>query len=821
MSFVSIREDPIKLAAATFLVLAEMGSLAPRLAAQAVAVAELDGQVVDQSGQVLPGAQVKMTETDKQQVRIVATDTQCHYSLPNLPVGNYELEVTAQGFRTYKQTGIILQVASNIEANVTMRVGSLSESVEVVADAAMVETKENSVSEVIDRKRIVDLPLNGRNPTQLITLTGAATTAPGGDLTGSKNVGGSNGSGTFSVAGGQANGLNYLLDGGDNNDSFSNVNLPLPFPDAVEEFSVQTNAVPAAYGLHPGGVVNAVTRSGSNDFHGGLFEFLRNGDFNARQEGTKARDTLKRSQFGGVAGGRIVRDKLFFFGGYQGTRQQSNPPSQISYVPTAAALAGNFSELVAPQSAGGCLSSKTGVQLKNPNANGAPFPNNQIPVSLYDPASLKLAQNFLPSTGSPCGEVQFGIPANNPDDQFIGRVDYVRREQHSMYGRFFLYDYTAETTFNGSNLLTTTTAGNRERSQTATFGDTYSFSPTILNAFHATFNRRRDDRGAAPNLISPQTVGVNIPQLLPKFIDLSVSNYFGAGCGTCAPGYFNDNTYQLSDDFSSIRGRHQMAFGVDIRRLQLNNANTGLVNGQFFFNGSVSGNALADFLLGRMNQFVQGNPNPNALRQTVAAAYAQDTFRITPRLTLNYGLRWEPSSPPYDAFNRGDQFSLAAFNAGQRSTVYPAAPPGMLFAGDAANPYGKQFFKTYWLTSSPRVGLVFDPTGGGKQTIRAAFSLMHDTTELFFPERLTTNPPYGSSVTLTPPTGTFSNPWQGYLGGSRFPGAAIFPVGGTYVTFQPNMPPTYMMQWNVSYQRQIGKDWLATVNYLGNETRHL
>jgi hypothetical protein len=811
------------LSAATLLAVSAFLFQPASVFAQAVSVAEVNGYVVDQTGAPVSGAQVKITETEKRQVHETITDAQGRYALPNLPVGAYQLEVTSKGFKDYVQSGITLQVANNVQLNVTMQLGSITEKVVVTANAEMVETKDNALSEVIDQKRVVDLPLNGRNPTQLILLTGAAVSVsspPGGDLTGSKNIQGSNGSGTFSVAGSQANGLNYLLDGGDNNDAFSNVNLPVPFPDALQEFSVETNALPAQFGLHPGGVVNIVTKSGTNGFHGDLFEFLRNGDLNARQEGTNARDTLKRSQFGGVAGGRIIKDKLFFFGGYQGTRQRSNPPSTISYVPNATVLSGNFSTLDASHLSGGCLSSSTGIQLKNPN--GGTFAGNIIPVSMFDPAALKIAQNYLPSTTDPCGKVLYGIPANNPDDQWIGRVDYIVSQKQSIYVRYYLYDYEAPTTFNGSNILTTTTAGNQDRSQTATVGDSYSFSPTMLNSFHATFDRRRDNRGAAPNLISPSTVGINTYQVLPNFIDFSVSNYnIGAGCGTCAPGHFDVNTYQLSDDISIIKGKHQFAFGVDARRLQLNIANNQQVNGISTFSGGITGDALADFLLGKMSQYVQGNANPDALRQAVFGAYAQDAFRLSPRITINYGVRWEPSLPAYDAFSRGNQFNLANFNAGIVSTEYPAAPAGLLFSKDAGNANGKKFADSHWLTTSPRVGIVWDPAGDGKQTIRAAGALMHDTTELFFPERWTTNPPYASSVTINNPVGPFSNPWAGYPGGDPFPGAAIFPIGGTYVSIPASMKPTYMIQWNLSYQRQLAKDWLLTMNYLGNTTNHI
>ena len=255
---------------------------------QAVAIGSVSGTVTDQSGSSVPGATVRMIETDKGTVHTGNTTADGRYTFNNLPTGPYRLEVQANGFKNYSQTGIILQVAENLTQNVALQVGALTETVEVQAGASMVETRDSSISHVIETQRIMDLPLNGRNLTSLLMLSGVATgtmTLNGGDLTGSKNMGGSNGSGQFSVAGGAANGLNYLLDGGDNNDAFSNVNLPIPFPDAVQEFSVQTNGLPAQYGLHPGGVVNIVTKSGANAFHGDLFEFLRNGDLNARQSG--------------------------------------------------------------------------------------------------------------------------------------------------------------------------------------------------------------------------------------------------------------------------------------------------------------------------------------------------------------------------------------------------------------------------------------------------------------------------------------------------------------------------------------------------------
>ena len=817
--------------------------LAPPARTQQVAVAEVDGRVTDPSGASVAGASVKMTETETHQVHTFSTDANGDFRFPNLPVGTYTLEVTAPGFKAYRQSGITLEVAHNVEQNVSLAIGAATETVEVSANAGMVETKDSAIAQVVEQQKIVDLPLNGRNLTQLLTLTGGGTTAPAGDLTGSKNIQGSNGSGTFSVAGGQANGVNYLLDGGDNNDSFSNVNLPIPFPDAVQEFSVQTNALQAQFGLHPGGTVNIVTKSGTNAFHGDLFEFLRNYELNARPKGLvepngsvvqPSRDSLKRSQFGGTAGGRIIKDKLFFFGGYQQTVQRSNPSQTTAHVPTALTIKGDFSVEDAPTSAGGCQ--KTAITLKDP-LTGNPFPGNVIPASRFDPAAIKLL-SYVPISSDPCGAYVYGQPANNPDWQVISRIDYTINSQHSFYARYYIYNYTAQAFFDGKNALTTgPNPGNKDESNTITLGETYVINPTSVNSFHATFDRRADNRGSASNLFGPQSLGIKntnggpfADNMTDNYIQVTVGNYFNLACGTCAPGYFDVNNYQVSDDFTKIHGRHQFAFGIDGRKEQFNQTNNQQSNGQWTFSGGTtsgySGDNLADLLLGHMSSWNQGNALSDYMRQTVFAAYAQDSWRATERLTLNIGARWEPELPAIDKYCRGNQFNLADYIAGFHSSQYPNAPAGLLFGHDQPN--GCSFANKHWLATSPRVGIVWDPTGAAKQTIRAGFGLLHDSTELFYPERWTTNPPYASAITFTNPpiTAPFSNPWNGYVSptgvpGDPFPGIAIFPTLGTYVSIPENMPPTYVIQWNVSYSRQIAKDWLATATYIGNHTLHI
>jgi hypothetical protein len=786
----------------------------PNLArAQAVAVAQVSGTVTDPTGATIPNAQVTMTETEKQAVRSSATDPSGNYVFPNLPVGPYTLEVRANGFKDYLQTGIVLVVNNNIQVNVTLQVGSISEKVEVVGATSLVETKENSVSSVIQQQAINDLPLNGRQATQLILSLGAASYGDSGD-TGSKTFYSAT---RISVAGGQSNGTAYLLDGGDNTDAMSNVNMPFPFPDALQEFSIETSAVSSRFGTHPGATVNVVTKSGANQFHGDMFDYLRNGDLNARNFfSTTGHDTLKRNQFGGTAGGRIIRDKLFFFGGYQGTRNRSNPPQSITHIPTAAMLAGDFSTIAGA----GCQSNNKGIQLLNPTTK-APFANNQIPVSLLDPVAVAVTK-FLPiSSADPCGKVTFAIPVTGDEDQWIGRVDWVQNSKHTVYGRYFVVDYQNPPTFNGTNLLTTTQPGNFERAQSATIGDNYTFTPNTLNAFHFTFNRIRDNRGPTTTPINWTQLGSQMYSAVPNFLLISsMSGGFTTFCGTCAPGHFNFNGFQVGDDVDLIRGRHQISFGVNLLRIQNNTISGFEENGAPAFNGSFTGLGMADFLVGRMSDFQQTNATPDDLRQWVMSIYAQDSFKISKTLVLNFGLRWEPTFADPDKYGRGTSFSLPAFLAGQRSTVNPTAPPGLFFKGDPGIP--DAMWNGRMANFAPRVGVVWNPHGDGKQTLRAGGAILYDSTETWFNERETTNPPYGNLIDIGA-TGTLSNPWGSYPGGNPFPqhGNLFFPTSGVYVNMPINPKPTYVSQWNVTYQRQIANSWVASVSYLGNATTHL
>lgn len=789
-----------------------------QLHAQAVSIASVTGRVLDPQGAAIGGAQIKMTAVNTQAVRLTTTGKDGLYNLPNLPIGAYTLEATAAGFQTYVQTGIVLRVNDSVQINVNLTVGSVSQRVEVNADATMVQTQQNTISQVIDERRIVDLPLNGRDPTQLIKISGAAVDAPGGDNTGSKSFFSSH---TISVAGGQGNGTNYLLDGGDNNDTFTNVNMPFPFPDALQEFSVETSSLPARNGLHPGGLVNMVTKSGSNHWHGTLFEFIRNGDVNAISYFAKKTDGLKRNQFGGTFGGKLITDKLFFFGGYQGSRIRQSPNGSTAYVPTAAALQGDFSTL----DGAGCQSSGKARIIKDP-ATGQPLVNDYIDPSRFDKASLALMK-YLPQTTDPCGRVLYGFPLSSNESQYVGRVDWNINTKHLLYGRYFLDNYDLTAFFDPTNILVTGTAGNSERAQSFVLGDTYSFGPSTVNSFHGTFERRRDNRGPNVNQINVGKLGVsNFYIAVPDDIRIAVTNGgFNVGCGTCSPGHFNTNTFQFADDVDMLRGKHQIAFGVDMIRTQANVLVGYLQNGSFTFNGQYSNDPLLDFLTGTLQSFSQSRPQEVAMRETIPGLYVQDTMHVNRKLVMNIGLRWEPMLFPQDYFHRGSTFSIDAFKAGVQSSVYTNAPPGSLFYGDPG--VTKSFTHDKLANFSPRLGFVFDPRGDGMTTFRVGGAILYDSAETFLSQRLTSNPPVVDEIDNVSGPYQFSNPWGNISGGNPFPVPfppskdVAFPKAALYIVLPPHIQPTSVAQWNASFQHQFGADWVFSLSYLGNKTSHL
>jgi hypothetical protein len=784
--------------------------------AQAVNNAQIRGVVQDSSGAVVTGAQIKATHTDTGETRSTASAADGSYLLPDLAIGSYSLEVTSAAFSKYVQSGIVLEVGQNVQINIPLTVGTVAQEVHVSANAAMVETQDTSISEVIDQKRIIDLPLNGRQATDLIALSGGAAIPPNAasrDVTSHDYVN----SVAVSVSGGQINGNNYLLDGADNNDSHSNINMPFPFPDALQEFSVQTSGISARFGLHPGSVVNVATKSGTNSWHGNLFEFVRNGDLNARNFFATSQDNLRRNQYGGTIGGPIRKDKIFVFGGYQETRIRTAPPQTVGYVATQQALNGDFSSL----ESAACQSNHIAKQLKNP-ATGQPFPNNQISPSLYTAPSLNLLK-LIPISTDPCGKLIYSIPNPSNEYQYVSRVDWVQSPRNNVFARYFILDYANPAVYT-NDLLTTSRPALLQRSQTIAIGDQFTISPTVVNSFRVAFGRLAVHRSNPSNFPTPVQLGVNMYNQTSSYTELSITNFFGVGGGSNANASFIRNQWQFADDIDWIRGRHHFSFGGEFLANQMDETNLQYANGDFSFDGSQTNSGLADYLLGKPISVIQSGLVVIGLREKYTGLYFQDEVQLNKRLNVHVGVRWEPSLPEYDEAGRGNHFSKSAFEAGTKTTVYNNAPPGLFFRGDPGIPKG--YANGSWDDFAPRVGFAWDPTGKGQESVRASYGIFFDQPESYTDRDFSLAAPWGNQITLTAPSGGFVNPFASYPGGNPFPFAfpptksSVFPVGGSYINLPLSLHHPYMQQWDLSLERQLGSDWVITANYIGNKATH-
>jgi Carboxypeptidase regulatory-like domain len=766
------------------------------------ATSQIQGTVQDESGSAVPGAEVKATQTDTGTQRTAITTADGGYVLPNLPIGPYRLEVSKTGFTTFVQTNIVLQVATNPTVNVQLKVGAVTEQVQVEANAALVDTQATSVGTVIETQRILDLPLNGRNPVELIQLAGAAV--PGGRNGTAGYPGGLN----ISIAGGLLSGVTYELDGTLYNNPFDAVNLPFPFPDALQEFKVETNSLTAQNGMHAAGTVSAVVKSGTNKYHGDVFEFLRNGDMNARNFFAAHRDTLKRNQYGGTLGGPIKKDKLFFFVGYQGTKTRSDPADLTGFVPTARMLAGDFSGCGFPQ-------------LKDPTT-GAAFPNNQIPTSMFSPQALAIVKQ-LPTTGvGACGSVSHGPVTKTNEYQVLGRVDYQISEHQQLFARYMASAYYLPPAFAFSkNILDTTQGGIDDLAQTAAVGHTYLFSPTTINTFAFAANRVAVHR-FNDDYFSPCDLGVVFTCFVPHQTVVNVTGGPVIGIGTAIKASFIPTYYTLSDDVSMIRGSHNIKFGYSGFKYQHSQLANVFSAATFGFNGTASGTGMADFLLGQLDTLTQGSPNSTFTYKWYHSLYVQDTWKISNRLTANLGLRWEPFLP--QGINNGAvfNFSWANFNAGIRSKVFPNAPAGLIYAGDPGF-QDKTGVNNRWDQFGPRVGIAFDPKGDGKTVIRASAGITYDFPNIQIMSTPTTAPPFGNTVQPPGPL-NFANPWSTVAGGDPFtvpfgPNAP-FVRFGSYMAQQPDAKGTTVYSWNVAVQHQLAS-WLLSATYLGTQTAHL
>jgi len=788
-------------------------------------VAQISGKVIDPSGAVVPGADIVITNTDTSSERTTASDADGEYTFANLPIGRYRLAVKKDGFNVYVLNGILLDVDAHPEINVTLAVGQVTQEVQVQANAAMVETQSNGVGQLVEDRSVVDLPLNGRNVTQLVALSGAATNMTGSG-TGQSLISNKNypSSVAYSVAGSQSNQTLYVLDGSPNMDPVSNVALPMPFPDALQEFKVQTSSLPANYGAQPGGVVNVVSKSGTNSFHGDGFEFVRNGVFDADQRQFTSpsgvntpgiQDQLKRNQFGGTVGGPILRNRLFFFAGYQGTYESSAPAANTAFVETQAALNGDFTSLASAA----CNNNKA-VTLN------APFVGNKVNPSQFNSVSLKVLA-LMPVSTDPCGTLTYSVPTSDHENQITGKVDWSISSRQSFFVRYFVTDYL-HPYFYTNNILTmslNSSVGLADRVNSLVVGHTFTLTPNTLNSFRASFARSAIHR-TTPASPTPESLGVNAYEGVKNYMFFSVSGDFTVDCQNCSPGPWVSNDFQVNDDLTLIRGRHQIALGGSWLHSHLSSRGNFQDNGDFSFSSASTGLALADFMLGDLASIGQSMGQVAHDSVNIPGLYAQDNIRINSRLSINPGVRWDPFLLPVNWDGQESIFNPTWYANGVHSARFPNAPAGTLFYGDPGMP-GRGYGFGKIANFAPRIGLVFDPRGLGKETIRAGYGIFYGATPLFL--QAGTHAPFAGPVNVSEATNCqcLTNPYASNPAGNPLPvpnpppNNTTFPLfGGGFGNFEAHPKPTYMQQWNISAQKQV-RDWLFSASYLGNRTTHL
>jgi hypothetical protein len=777
-----------------------------------LSTAQLSGRITDESGAVLPGVTVTATQTDTALTRSVTTDASGTYVLPNLPTGPYRLEAMLQGFRTYAQTGIVLQVAATPTINVVLAIGNVAENVSVEAAAPIVDVQSAGISDVIDNERIVELPLQGRQVTDLIVLAGAAVQT---GTVGTRNFPGGV---TISVAGGLPIGVGYLLDGATHNSPQSNVNLPMPFPDALQEFRVQTSGLSAQNGMHAAASVNAVTKSGTNNLHGIGFEFLRDHRLNATspfaviKDGKRQDDGLRRNQFGGTIGGPIMRDKLFFFGGYQGTTLRFRPADLIAFVPTAAMKAGDFTAFASP-------ACNNGRQI---NLGGG-FVGNRIDPALFSPAALNLARR-LPTATDPCGQITYSTSADSNEGQGIGRIDYQMTQDHTVFGRYMATFIKKPPAYEGGSdiVIKAADGGLNNLAHALTIGDTMVFGPTMVNAIRVAYNRTTVNRYNTP-YFDPSDLGIKLYPYVRQQMAIQVPGAWEIPAGSTA-AFFRNNFYQAADDLTLVRGSHQFGFGGNVAYWNGHYNSSSRAAGIWIFDGSASGLALADMLLGRVTSVEHGAPQDVPVHSYYAGFYGQDTWRATDRVTFNLGMRWEP----YFGVNVDNDavynFNIDNFRKGIKSKVFVNAPAGFLYPGDDGFPSGKTGLNKQWTNFSPRAGIAWDVNGNGRMAVRASYSLAYDFMSSDYHQINSSAPPFGNRSLIFDPPGRMDDPYAAQ-GGDPHPIVTNrntgYPAFGSFGTMNPDINSPRVQTWNVTFERQIGASWGVAASYIGTYSDRL
>jgi hypothetical protein len=859
------------------------------------------GTITDPSGAVIPSATVTATQIQNGNEFTAKTGANGAYVFPSLLPANYTISVVATGFEKYTQTGIVLLADQSVTVNIKLVVGSSSVTVSVNADAPQVDTTSGTLSQVVDEAHVVDLPLNGRNPAALITLVAGVSDAS------NEGNGTNQGNGkTFpelQVA--SANGTtpaqsNYLLNGGNNVDEMTNVGAPYPFPDALQEFSVQTSNYNAEYGQSAGAVVNIITKSGGEKFHGDAFEFLRNGYFDARPPFAASTDILHRHQFGGTLGGPVIipgfskGKSTQFFVGYQYTLYHQGSNASTTTVPTSAEEGGNLGNLctgtfsAAPTTANNnnnanVYCSTASQQIYNP-FTGEEYENNVIPAGTQDPASKLFQAAFPTFTGTETagklgGTVPYFKPTTEYFQEYIARMDHSFGDKDHLFGDYYQNYFNDNPIYNPANLASYTSYFTT-RYHSAILAETHTFTNNILNNFIANYQREVALRGGPPGSQDITAFGVGAgtspafwqPTGAGVYMTASVSSYFGEGSSAFAA--WGRNNYTFNDDLHWVKGNHSFAVGGHYEISKFDVTNVYQSFGTFGFNKTGSSipianvDAYSNFLMGFMTSFQQGNFEQVNDRNHFPGIYAQDVWKILPRLTLNYGVRWETFAPwanrngveqeflpaDYAAKKSSPQYATAAIAT--TGVAYPTTvvglPSGMMLSGDPGIP--KYGIESKYMQFMPRVGFSYDVFGDGKTVVRGGGGIFYqDRMPGFFNLSQASWVPNTESVSASNfglneasapgsnPGGPFSNPYCSQIGGVYtgycsaaqaianpfpftlpFPSTQAFTNGITITEYDPTgkfrVPVTD--DFNLTIEHQFAPSWAARVAYVGSVSRH-
>jgi hypothetical protein len=844
-----------------------LGFVLLALAATAQETTALSGTVTDVSGAVIPGAHVTANLAGGGRKAETVSDAEGAFRFPSLAIGEYVVAASAQGFASTEQT--VTAGTQAVEVRIALNVGQTSETVAVNASSTALATSDTSTGGTLDAKQMQAVPLNGRSFTDAlavepgvtpasssqanaIVMSGVASTPPSGELD----------AGTLSIGGQRETANSFRVNGADAQEDVNMGVAIVPVLDSIAELNVVTGNDAPEYGTASGGQIAVVTKTGTNEWHGSGFEFLRNTNLDARNYFSQERAGFHQNQFGTTVGGPVRKDRLFVFGDYQGTRVAEGIDTGLISVPTAAERSGDFSAsggaltgAVSGPYLAGLLSQRLGynVTAGEPyyatgcgNSSQCVFPDARIPQSVWSGAARKLLE-YVPVANAGAGTFSTSAAEQQiRDDKGALRMDWNTR-MGSVAGYYFFDDYRVDDPYptgEGGANVPGFDALNFGRAQLLALSDTKTIGANTVNLARVSYMRNAANvgvpqGGVGPTLASQGFEGIAVQDAKIEGVENTIFNDFTMGVDTTAL-FQAENIVEGSDDFSHVVGGHNLKFGADVHGDQINNHPDVYFNGSFAFTGSETGLDFADFLLGVDSNFTQGDAQHFYNRNLLVGAYAQDSWQARPGLTLNYGLRWDRLPPWYEKFNQ-----LQTLVPGEQSVVFPNAPAGIVFPGDPGVP--RTLAATQYTDFGPRVGVAWSPAwlGAGKTSLRASWGQFYTPVEGLSPAVMSGNPPYGITYTSAVPT-LFDRPWTAASDGAgldnhgqpRFPLARVpygasrtHPVGSVnWAEFEPftgipavapgNVTP-YAEDYMVSMERELGRGTVFDVSYAGTQAHHL